>query len=51
VKKVDFNEVYSDRLKQIDKDIKKFTARKAWGMVNLLKIEKKKINECLTKEG
>jgi len=49
MKKIDWNKVYLERIKQIDIDIKKAISKKHWGMRNLLEIEKAKINKCLTK--
>lgn len=45
--KFNINDIYLDRIKQIDIDIKKAISKKNWGMKNLLEIEKKRINEFL----
>lgn len=45
--KIDFNEVYKDRLREIDKQIKIAIYRKHWGIKSYLEIEKKELQKTL----
>lgn len=45
--KIDFNVVYSDRIKQIDIDIKKAVSEKKWTLVAKLRAEKARLEEIL----
>ena len=53
--KFNFDEIYGDRIKQIDKEIKVATRKKHWGIKKMLENEKANINKCVnspsTKEG
>lgn len=49
--KFNINEVYEDRLKQIDIDIKAAIRKKHWSLKKILESEKDRILKCLpTKE-
>jgi hypothetical protein len=48
--KFNIEEIYGDRLKQIDKEIKVAIRKKHWGIKKMLENEKIEINKCLNKE-
>ena len=48
--KINIDEIFKDRLIQIDKDIKIFKRKKNWRMKELLEREKIGINKCLNGE-
>lgn len=49
--KFDLKEVYEDRIKQIDIDIKKLAKSKNWDGINSLRAERKRIKEQISMMG
>jgi len=47
--KIDWDETYRDRLKQIEIEIKREIRLKHWGLKKILDKEKVDINKCLSK--
>lgn len=48
--KINFNEVYADRLRQIDLDMRKAIANKKWTELAKLKAEKARIEEIMNEQ-
>lgn len=45
--KIDWAEVYEDRINEIDKQLPREIKKQHWGIVNNLRNEKKKLNETI----